>query len=84
MIIEKNSLLGGIIKMMQEIIHRLMSETPQFWKTIQKICFSMGACGGIVMVTPAYYPAFIASSGSYLLTIGLFGTFLSQLSKKDV
>lgn len=67
-------------KTVKEIKTRWDSETPKFWKKVQKIGVIAGAVGGVLIAAPVALPAALISAGGYLLLAGSLTATLSQLT----
>lgn len=67
-------------KTVKEIKTRWGSETPKFWKKVQKIGVIAGAVGGVLIAAPVALPAALISAGGYLLLAGSLTATLSQLT----
>ena len=67
-------------KTVKEIKTRWSSETPKFWKKVQKIGVIAGAVGGVLIAAPVALPAALISAGGYLLLAGSLTATLSQLT----
>lgn len=62
---------------------RWNSETPNFWKVVQKIGLAAGAVGAVLITAPITLPAAFVTIGGYLVTAGSIAAALSQLTVKD-
>ena len=69
---------------MNEIIKRLKSETPTFFKKLRNIGITLGTIGGIIVAAPVALPAVIITIGGYMIVGGSVIASVSQLTKKDV
>ena len=67
-------------KTVKEIKTRWGSETPKFWKKVQKIGVIAGAVGGVLIAAPVALPTALISAGGYLLLAGSLTATLSQLT----
>ena len=67
-------------KTVKEIKTRWGSETPKFWKKVQKIGVIAGTVGGVLIAAPVALPAALISAGGYLLLAGSLTATLSQLT----
>ena len=65
---------------MKEILNRLKSETPIFWKKVRKLMIVLGVIGGGLIAAPGV-PEAVVSIAGYLVAIGVVGTTLSSLTK---
>ena len=63
----------------KELKKRLLSPTPKFWKSVQKIGIFVGGLG-LIMVAP---PIGLAAVGGYLITAGSVIGVLSQLTVEN-
>ncbi len=69
---------------MQKLKKRWKSETPKFWKKVQKVGIASGAVGAVLIGAPVSLPATLVTIGGYLVTAGSLTAALSQLTVKDV
>ena len=69
---------------MNEIIKRLKSETPTFFKKLRNIGITLGTIGGVIVAAPVALPAVIITIGGYMIVGGSVIASVSQLTKKDV
>ena len=67
---------------LKEIKSRWKSETPRFWKKVQKIALVVGVLGGAIITAPVSLPASVVTVGGYLVAVGSVGATLSQLTKE--
>lgn len=65
---------------LKEIKARWKSETPTFWKRVQKVGLALGAVGTIIITAPVSLPASLVAVGGYLVTAGGVTAALSQLT----
>lgn len=63
-----------------EMIDRLKSPTPKFWKKVRNGMITLGIIGGALVAAPVAIPAGIITA---LITAGAVGTTLAQLTKED-
>jgi len=72
---------------MKNLIDRITSETPSFFKKVRNICLGIGIVGGSIITAAATggiaLPASVATIAGYMTAIGTFGAGLSQCAKKD-
>lgn len=66
-----------------EVVKRWKSETPSFWKKIQRIGLIAGGIGAVIIASPIALPAVLASVGGYLALAGSVAATLSQLTVED-
>ena len=66
----------------KEIKKRWKSETPKFWKKVQKISIAAGVLGGAILASPIALPVAVVTVGGYLVAVGSVGATLSQLTKE--
>jgi hypothetical protein len=66
-----------------EVIKRWKSETPSFWKKVQRIGLIAGGLGAVIIASPIALPAAIVSIGGYLTLAGSVAATLSQLTVED-
>lgn len=67
---------------LKELKNRWKSETPKFWKKVQKISIAAGVLGGALLAAPVALPAAVVTVGGYLVAVGSVGATLSQLTKE--
>lgn len=67
---------------LKEIKSRWKSDTPRFWKKVQKIALAVGVLGGAIVTAPVSLPASVVTVGGYLVAVGSVGATLSQLTKE--
>ena len=67
---------------LKEIKSRWKSDTPRFWKKVQKIALTVGVLGGAIVAAPVSLPASVVTVGGYLVAVGSVGATLSQLTKE--
>ena len=60
------------------IIERVTSETPKFYKIIRNIGLTLAAIGGVLVAAPIALPAVIVTVGGYLIVAGSVATAVSQ------
>lgn len=65
------------------IMDRMMSETPSFWKKVRNVMLAVGTVSGIIVAAPVALPAVVVTVAGYGLTVGAVGAALSQMTKKD-
>lgn len=66
-----------------EVVKRWKSETPSFWKKIQRIGLIAGGIGTVIIASPIALPAVLASVGGYLALAGSVTATLSQLTVEN-
>ena len=66
----------------KEVKKRWKSETPKFWKKVQKISIAAGVLGGAILAAPIALPVAVVTVGGYLVAVGSVGATLSQLTKE--
>jgi len=69
-----------IKKTASELKTRWNSETPRFWKKVQKIGVVAGAIGGVIVASPVALPAALVTLSGYLLLAGSVTATLAQLT----
>lgn len=67
---------------LKELKNRWKSETPAFWKKVQKVAIAAGVIGGTIIAAPVALPAAVVTVGGYLVAVGSVGAALSQLTKE--
>jgi ABC-type xylose transport system permease subunit len=68
---------------MNHLKKRWTSQTPSFWKKVQKVGLVAGAIGGVLIAAPIALPATLVTLGGYLVTAGGVAAALSQLTVED-
>jgi hypothetical protein len=68
------------MRLFTEILDRLKSPTPVFWKRVRNFCIALGGAGLLILSTPDYYPTFLVNLATYFTTAGIVGMLLSQLT----
>lgn len=63
---------------MKELLERLGSDVPRFFRWVQGFCVAC-ALTGAELRSNDVQPEIAA----HMITIGIFGTFIAQLPKKD-
>lgn len=67
---------------MKEVIKRMQSETPTFFKVLRTIGVGLAAVGGTLLASPVVLPAAVVSAGGYLLVAGTVLTAVCQATTK--
>lgn len=67
---------------LKEIKARWKSETPTFWKRVQKVGLALGAVGTVIITAPVSLPASLVAVGGYLVTAGGVTAALAQLTRR--
>lgn len=62
------------------ILDRVKSPTPKFWKKVQKVGIALGAIGGTLITLPVALPAGIVTLAGYLTAIGATVAAVSQVT----
>lgn len=65
---------------MKNILNRLSSPTPQFWKKIQKIGLILGGISTVIATAPITLPATLVTLGGYLAVASGTVAAVSQLT----
>lgn len=60
------------------IIERVKSPTPPFFKKLRTIGLALAAVGGVIVATPVALPAAVLTMGGYLLVAGSVASAVSQ------
>lgn len=68
---------------MKNLVERISSPTPKFWKKVRKICLTLGAVGGALLIAPVALPAGVLTLAGYFVTAGAVGSALATLTKED-
>jgi len=69
--------------MKKEILHRLTSPTPAFFKKIRTIGLTLGAIGAALLSAPITLPATVVTIAGYLATAGIVASAVSTVAKDD-
>jgi len=69
--------------MKKEILHRLTSPTPTFFKKIRTIGLTLGAIGAALLSAPISLPATVITIAGYLATAGIVASAISTVAKED-
>ena len=67
---------------LKDLQDRWKSDTPIFWKKVQKIAIAAGVIGGTIIAAPVALPAAVVTIGGYLVAVGSVGAALAQLTKE--
>ena len=82
-----NTLTTKIYSFMKEIILRLKSDTPVFWKKVQKLSISLATTAITVLTVNSTYslalPSTVITSLGYAVAIGAAIAGTAQLTQKD-
>ena len=65
------------------IINRIQSPTPKFFKVLRTIGLTLAAIGGTILAAPVALPVFIVSLGGYITVAGGVISAVSQLTTND-
>ena len=65
------------------IVKRLLSSTPKFFKVLRNIGLSLAAIGGTILAAPIALPIVISAVGGYLTVAGGIITAVSQLTSEN-
>lgn len=71
---------------MKEILKRLTSESPKFFKRIQALGITFGAIGGAIMAIPASVvalPAIVVTMGGYFVAVGIVAAAVAKTTVSD-
>jgi hypothetical protein len=60
------------------IIDRLKSPTPKFYRVLRNIGLGLVAAGGVLVTAPVAIPAVIVTVGGYLIVAGSVATAVAQ------
>lgn len=60
------------------ILQRLGSPTPKFFRTLRNIGLALAAAGGAIIASPIALPALVVTVGGYLVVAGTVATAVSQ------
>ena len=66
-----------------EILNRIKSPTPKFWRKVRNTMIAVGTISGIILTAPVSFPTAVVTLAGYGLTAGLVGTSLAQMTKED-
>ena len=65
------------------IINRIQSPTPKFFKVLRTIGLVLAAVGGTILAAPVALPVAIVSIGGYIAVAGGVISAVSQLTTTD-
>lgn len=68
---------------MNNLVKRWRSESPDFWKKVNKIGLSIGAVGAILVSGTIAVPVSLVTIGGYMVAVGSVTSILSKLTIKD-
>jgi len=60
------------------IIDRLKSKTPKFYRTLRNVGLALVAAGGVLVAAPVAIPAIFVTVGGYLIVAGSVATAVAQ------
>jgi hypothetical protein len=60
------------------IIDRLKSPTPKFFRVLRNVGLGLAAAGGVIVASPIAIPAIVVTIGGYLIVAGSVATAVSQ------
>jgi ABC-type xylose transport system permease subunit len=60
------------------VLQRLGSPTPKFFRTLRNIGLALAAAGGVIIASPIALPAVVVTVGGYLVVAGTVATAVSQ------
>ena len=60
------------------IIDRIFSPTPQFFKKLRNIGLGLAAAGTVLVSTPIIIPTVVATIGGYLIVAGAVASAVAQ------
>jgi amino acid permease len=66
-----------------EIVKRLKSPTPKFFKKVRNLGLALTAIGTGIVAAPVALPVAIATIGGYLVLGGTISAGVAQLTKED-
>jgi ABC-type xylose transport system permease subunit len=69
--------------MKSELVDRIKSPTPTFFKKIRTVGLTLGAIGGAILTAPITLPATIITIAGYLATAGMVASAISTVAKED-
>ena len=65
------------------IIKRVKSPTPKFFKVLRNIGLALAAVGGTILAAPVALPVVITTIGGYVAVVGGVISAVSQLTTKE-
>lgn len=65
------------------IIKRVKSPTPKFFKVLRNIGLALAALGGTILAAPVALPVIVTTVGGYLAVAGGVATAVSQLTTEE-
>jgi hypothetical protein len=69
--------------MFKVLYDRFKAKTPKFFKHVVIGCAIMGSTGGAIAAAGTTVPAKIQAVSGYLITAGIAGGVIAQLTKED-
>jgi hypothetical protein len=60
------------------LIDRLKSPTPKFFKVLRNVGLGLAAAGSVIVAAPIAIPTIIVTIGGYLIVAGSVATAISQ------
>jgi hypothetical protein len=66
------------------MVQRIQTPTPKFFKILRNIGISLAAAGGVLIASPFAIPAVLVSLGGYLIVAGSVATAVAQTVVKDI
>ena len=67
----------------EEVKIRWKSETPLFWKKVQKVGIICAAVGGAIAAAPIALPGVVVVAAGYLTTAGVVASLISKFTVAD-
>jgi len=62
------------------LIARVTSPTPKFFKLLRNIGIALATAGGAILAAPITLPAVVVTIGGYMITAGAVATAVSQVT----
>ena len=70
--------------LIMNIIKRIKTPTPKFFKVLRNVGLALAAVGGTILAAPIALPVIVTTIGGYLAVAGGVATAVSQLTtEKD-
>lgn len=60
------------------ILERMKTPTPKFFKIVRNIGLALAAAGGVIIAAPVALPAIVITVGGYLVVAGSVAVAVSQ------
>ena len=68
---------------MKQVVRRMKSDTPQFFKKLRRIGVALAAVGAAIIASPVALPAALVKVAGYLAVAGTVAGTVSQAAVKN-